>query len=249
MSVAALASVVVLGVAAGGNVFPDRTAPDPSPPPAADAMAEVPRVTPESQQEKTRNGPPPPPPEPPDVGDSMTWRQSTALGLPMSGGRLLDGVQLPSSGPGFSTWDPVLKRVPNRHWRRYGHDDVVRTLLDIVDRYPKTFPDAPPLLIGDLSRPRGGDFGPQWGSLGHASHQNGLDVDVYYPRADGELLRAARPEQVNRRIAQWLVDEFVATKPQFVFTGPSLGLKGPGGMVQPLVNHDDHLHVRYFDPD
>lgn len=235
-------------MAASGNVFPDRTAPDPTPPPVADALAELPRVTPESQQEKVREGPPPAPPTPQDVRDSITWRESTALGLPMSGGRLVDGVQLPSSGPGFSSWDPVLKRVPNRHWRRYGHDDVVRTLLNIVDRYRERFPDAPVLLIGDLSRPRGGDFGEQWGSLGHASHQNGLDIDVYYPRTDGTLRRATKPAQVNPRIAQWLVDEFVATKPQYVFTGPSLNLKGPAGMVQPLPNHDDHLHIRYLNP-
>lgn len=241
-------SVVAVGMAASGNILPDRTAADPSPPPVADAMAEVPRMTPESQQEKVRSGLPPPPSAPPDVRDSITWRESIALGLPMSGGRLVNGVQLPSSGPGFSTWDPVLKRVPNRHWRRHGHDDVVRTLLKIIDNYRETFPDAPPLLIGDLSRPRGGDFGKRWGSLGHASHQNGLDIDVYYPRTDGELRRATKPPQVNPRIAQWLVDQFVATKPQYVFIGPSLNLKGPAGMVQPLVNHDDHLHIRYLNP-
>jgi hypothetical protein len=249
VSVGALVSVVAVGMAAGGNILPDRTSAVPRPPPVADAMAEVPRVTPQSQQEKVRNSPPPPPPEPPNVRESMTWRESTALGLPMSGGQLVDGVQLPSSGPGFSTWDPVLKRVPNRTWRRYGHDDVVRKLLTVIDNYRETFPDAPPLLIGDLSRPRGGDFGPRWGSLGHVSHQNGLDVDVYYPRTDGKLVRATTPSQVNPRIAQWLVDQFVATRPQFVFTGPSLNLTGPPGVVQALANHDDHLHIRYFDPD
>jgi hypothetical protein len=54
---------------------------------------------------------------------------------------------------------------------------------------------------------------------------------------------------VNPRIAQWLVDQFVATRPQFVFTGPGLNLTGPPGVVQALANHDDHLHIRYFDPD
>ena len=33
-------------------------------------------------------------------------------------------------------------------------------------------------------------FGRRFGGLGHASHQNGLDVDVYYPRIDGRELRA-----------------------------------------------------------
>ncbi len=251
VSAVALIAVVAISTGAGRSLLPDRDAPDPSPSATADAdaAAESPRTTPESLQEKVPTGPPTPPPEPADIRESITWRQSTALGLPMSGGRLVDGVQLPSSGPGFVTWDPVLKEVPNRHWRRYGHDDVVRTVLNVVDRYREEFPNAPPLLIGDLSRPRGGDFGPQWGSLGHASHQNGLDVDVYYPRTDRKLLGPTTPSQVNPRIAQWLVDAFVATEPQFVFTGPSLGLTGPPGIVQALVNHDNHLHIRYYNPD
>ena len=44
------------------------------------------------------------------------------------------------------------------------------------------------MAVGDLSRRHGGDFGPRFGYIGHASHQNGLDVDVYYPRADGREL-------------------------------------------------------------
>ncbi len=44
--------------------------------------------------------------------------------------------------------------------------------------------------IGDLSRPNGGVFDERFGGRGHASHQNGLDVDVYYPRRDGQELRA-----------------------------------------------------------
>jgi hypothetical protein len=29
-----------------------------------------------------------------------------------------------------------------------------------------------------------------------------------------------------------------------VFVGPSLDLRGPRNVVEPLVHHDDHLHVR-----
>jgi murein endopeptidase len=41
-------------------------------------------------------------------------------------------------------------------------------------------PGAPRLGVGDLSRPRGGRFGPEYGGDGHRSHQNRLDVDVYH---------------------------------------------------------------------
>ena len=100
------------------------------------------------------------------------------------------------------------------------------------------------MLVGDLSRPRGGDFGPRYGGIGHASHQNGLDADVYYPRNDGLLGIALRPEQVDRAAAQQLVDAFVRAGAEKVFVGPSLALHGPPHVVQPLVHHDDHLHVR-----
>jgi hypothetical protein len=31
---------------------------------------------------------------------------------------------------------------------------------------------------------------------------------------------------------------------QYAFVGPDTGLKGPRGVVIPLVDHDDHVHVR-----
>jgi murein endopeptidase len=167
---------------------------------------------------------------------------SRAVGLPYRG-RLVNGRQLPLEGEGFVTWDPILKRVGNRGWRRWGTERLLQTLRATLAEYARRHPDAPPVLVGDLSRPRGGDFGPRFGGIGHASHQNGLDADVYYPRLDGRLRRARRPDQVDRAAAQELVDLFVATNPEYVFVGPSLALRGPGN-VQPLVNHDDHLHLR-----
>jgi murein endopeptidase len=114
----------------------------------------------------------------------------------------------------------------------------------VLGAYAERHPDAPPVLIGDLSRPHGGDFGPRFGGIGHASHQNGLDADVYYPRLDHRLRRPYKPSLVDRAAAQELVDAFVAEGAQYVFVGPSLGLHGPRKVVQALTHHDDHLHVR-----
>ena len=166
-----------------------------------------------------------------------------AAGRPWNG-RLIHGRMLPESGPGYITWDPILKRVPNRSWRRWGTGRLLRTVERVLAAYARRHPDAPPVLVGDLSRPRGGDFGPRFGGIGHASHQNGLDGDVYYPRVDGRLRSAARPKLVDRAAAQELVDAFVRAGAENVFVGPSLDLRGPPDVVQPLVNHDDHLHVR-----
>ena len=155
----------------------------------------------------------------------------------------MHGRQLPARGRGYETWDPIRKQVPNRGWRRWGTDRLVRTVRRVLAAYGRRHRGATPVLVGDLSRPRGGDFGPRYGGIGHASHQNGLDVDVYYPRSDGRLGVALRPEQVDRAAAQRLVDAFVRVGAQEIFVGPSLALHGPSSVVHPLVHHDNHLHV------
>ena len=171
------------------------------------------------------------------------WHRSSTLGTP-SAGRLERGVVLPSWGADHVTWDPVLRGSPGRVWRRVGSDRLVRLVLAVATAFRREHPDAPRLLVGDLSRPRGGDFGPRFGGLGHVSHQNGLDVDVYYPRRDGIERPPVRPGQVDLRRAQWLVDRFVAAGAVRVFVGPSLPLRGPAPVVAPLPRHDNHLHVR-----
>ena len=171
------------------------------------------------------------------------WRRSGSLGLPWSG-HLVRGVQLPAEGATFFTWDPVLRRSPNRAWRRFGNDRLVSTVLRVLEEFAAAHPDAPRIGVGDLSRPRGGDFGPRYGLPGHVSHQNGLDVDLYYPRRDRRERPPAVPRQIDRRLAQELVDRFVAAGASRVFVGPRTGLRGNPRVVQALPHHDNHLHVR-----
>jgi murein endopeptidase len=159
-------------------------------------------------------------------------------------GRLIHGVQLPAEGAHFFTWDPVLHRSPDRAWRRFGTDRLVRTLLRVVDAYAAAHPGAPRVGIGDLSRPHGGDFGPRFGGIGHVSHQNGLDADVLYPLRDRRERIPLAVDQIDLRLAQDLVDRFVAAGAELIFVGPNTGLRGPPGVVQMLPHHDNHLHVR-----
>ena len=174
-------------------------------------------------------------------------RPSRAIGLPFDG-RLVRGVRLPCAGADFFTWDPILRRSPNRWWRRYGTRLLVRKLLRIARGFRDSHSSAPRLTIGDLSRPRGGDFGIRFGPPGHASHQNGLDVDIYYPRLDRAELPPTSVDQIDLRLAQQLVDRFVSAGAEYVFVGPNTGLRGPPRIVQALAHHDDHLHVRFFNP-
>jgi hypothetical protein len=173
----------------------------------------------------------------------VRWRHSRSTGLHW-GGRLADGVRLPAEGRTFFTWDPILRRSPNRAWRRWGNDRLIRTLVDVLDAFAAAHPEAPRVGVGDVSRPHGGDFGPRYGLPGHVSHQNGLDADLYYPRLDRRERAPDRPAQIDRRLAQELVDRFVAAGAVRVFVGPNTGLRGPPGIVQALVHHDNHLHVR-----
>jgi penicillin-insensitive murein endopeptidase len=210
---------------------------DPGPPaarPPQAAKAEpTPATTPRPQARRRTLRPRP---------SRIVWRDSRPLGSP-SAGRLLRAVRLPAHGQHFLTWDPVRKRSPNRWTRRNGTDDLVRTLLRVAKGYASQH-DKQRLLIGDLSRPRGGDFGRRFGPIGHASHQNGLDADVYFPRKDGKPRAARSIAQVDRTRAQELVDRFVKAGATRIFVGAGLRLHGPAGVVQPWPNHDDHLHVR-----
>jgi murein endopeptidase len=168
----------------------------------------------------------------------IRWRDSRALGTPGAGG-LVKGVQLPVESSRFFTWDPVLRRTPNRAWRRWGTDELVRVVVRVARAFAKAYPEAPRLGIGDLSLPAGGYFGPK-----HATHQNGLDVDVYYPRLDRRERPPRSAAQVDLRLAQDLVDRFLAAGATVIYVGPNTPLRGPPSIVQPLWNHDNHLHVR-----
>src|SRR5689334_18717519 len=181
---------------------------------------------------------------PPDFA-LVTWRHSKALGGPARNGRLVDGVQLPELGEDFFTWDPVYNRIPNRPWRRYGTDRLIRTILTVLHEYRTARDGAPRVGIMDLSRTHGGPFGRNYGGLGHASHQNGLDADVLYPLKDATEARAMKPSEVDQQRAQELLDRFVAAGAQKVFVGPHLkDLHGPRDVVVRLIYHDDHMHVR-----
>jgi glucose 1-dehydrogenase len=216
---------------------PQAAAPRPEAPPRKDTTPPArqdapPSAQPERSPRHSRRARPAYPEQP-----------SLAVGAP-SAGALVRGVRLPAAGVDHLTWDPILRRRPNRAWRRWGTDRLVRRVLKVARAYRSRHPSAPRVLVGDLSRRHGGDFGRTYGRIGHVSHQNGLDVDVYLPRSDRRQRAPRGPGDVDRRLAQALVDRFVAANAESIFVGPSLRLTGPPGLVQELAGHDDHLHVR-----
>src|ERR1700720_4295204 len=89
---------------------------------------------------------------------------------------------LPING---ATWQ-VMRLSRNRYW---GHPNLIALLKRLADKAHK---DAgwPGILIGDMSQPRGGPM-----LTGHASHQVGLDADIWLtPMPDRRLSREEREE-------------------------------------------------------
>ena len=212
-----MGSVLIAVVAAGCGFVP-------MPPPAGDGDRVEPRRAPRAHR--------------------VQWRDSVAIGEPASGS-LLRGVRLPAEGRGFFTWDPIRKRSPNRDWRRWGTDELVRTLLAALRDFHADHPQAPRVGVGDLSLRHGGDFGPEVsGGIGHATHQNGLDADLYYPRVDHAERAPTSTDQVDVGLSQALVDLFVTAGAVRIYVGPNLPLAGPPEIVEAIPNHDNHLHVR-----
>jgi penicillin-insensitive murein DD-endopeptidase len=74
-------------------------------------------------------------------------------------------VQLPETGP---TWQ-AMRLSRNRNW---GHPELIGYLQDLSRQAVEIGWNG--LYIGDLSQPRGGPM-----TSGHASHQLGLDADIW----------------------------------------------------------------------
>ena len=172
----------------------------------------------------------------------IEWRHAISVGLPYAGS-LIDGTQLAVDGPSWITWDPVTDRAPNAPNRLYGNERTIRAVVTVTEAYRAAHPGAARVVIGDISREGGGPMRDE-----HVSHQNGLDVDVYFPRLD-RMLRAPRASgEIDHRLAQDLLDRFVAAGAQMVFVGYSTGLHGPAGVVIPYPGHEYHMHVRFPRP-
>jgi len=97
-------------------------------------------------------------------------------------GCVVGAQRLPADGPGYQ----AVRLQRNRH---YGHPELVR----FVETLSRRADDAGLglLPVGDMSQPRGGPM-----IQAHASHQLGLDVDVYF-RLDLPRLPPAEREDLE----------------------------------------------------
>jgi penicillin-insensitive murein endopeptidase len=99
-----------------------------------------------------------------------------------SRGCLAGAKALPING---QTWQ-VMRLSRNRNW---GHPELIDMLEKLAAKVP-SIAGWPGLLVGDMSQPRGGPM-----LTGHASHQVGLDADVWLtPMPNRTLTEQERAE-------------------------------------------------------
>ena len=94
------------------------------------------------------------------------------------------GVAIPTDGP---TWQ-AMRLSRNRRW---GHPTMI-ALIEKLSRDAAEKDGWPGLLIGDISQPRGGPM-----LTGHASHQIGLDADIWLNPMPSRTLSAAERENIS----------------------------------------------------
>ncbi|MEE4347943.1 MAG: penicillin-insensitive murein endopeptidase [Paracoccaceae bacterium] len=172
-------------------------------------------------------------------------------------GCIAGAVQLPETGP---TWQ-AMRLSRNRNW---GHPETIAFLKDLSG-FAARLPGWQGLYIGDISQPRGGPM-----LTGHASHQIGLDADIWMlppnrlnlsrnerenissislRRAEGAYVNSSWTRQHHEVIKAAASDPRVARI--FVFPGAKVQMcKDERGdraylrKIRPWYGHHYHFHVR-----
>ena len=179
-----------------------------------------------------------------------------------SGGCVGGARALPLDGAGYQVMHPSRLRY-------FGHQALVDFVRDLGGAFAKRKLGV--LLIGDLSQPRGGRA-----LGGHASHQSGLDVDIWFwhpKRAERGALSAGERESLKARtildgehgaiqeawkakVAGALELAAADARVERVFVHPWIkrelcAVPSPPAWlrkIRPWYGHDDHFHVRLACP-
>ncbi len=169
-------------------------------------------------------------------------------------------VQLPETGP---SWQ-AMRLSRNRNW---GHPELIGFLVGLSKAAQQAGWKG--LYIGDLSQPRGGPM-----LSGHASHQLGLDADIWMLPPSSLTLSPAQRESISSVSA--VARNGTALSPNFngghmsimraaardprverIFTDPVVkvamcqmetGNRSWLRKIRPLNGHDYHFHVRLSCP-
>lgn len=171
-------------------------------------------------------------------------------------GCIQGAAMLPPEGPGWQ----AVRLSRNRNW---GHPETVRFIATLGARARTA--GLPDLLVGDLGQPRGGPL-----PFGHASHQSGLDADIWLDVVPRPPLSRAVRENIEVP-SLVLADESGVDPSRFTpahFRLIRLAAESPGverilvnhgikrslcathggaawlHLLRPWRGHDSHMHVR-----
>ena len=177
-------------------------------------------------------------------------------------GCLAGGAALPINGPAWQ----VMRLSRNRNW---GHPTLIHFLENLALKVHKAG-TWNGLLVGDMSQPRGGPM-----MTGHASHQVGLDADIWLtPMPPRELTRLEReetsatdvvaPDRRDVDPSVWTAGHaalikaaaldprveriFVNAAIKKALCRESTGDRAWMSKVRPYWGHDYHFHVRLYCP-
>ncbi len=177
-------------------------------------------------------------------------------------GCLAGGEALPINGPAWQ----VMRLSRNRNW---GHPVLIR-LLERLATEARANDNWPGLLVGDIAMPRGGPM-----PSGHASHQVGLDADIWLTPMPNRTLTAREREDMAARLvvkdrkridpAVWTVAHArliarAASYPEVarIFVHPPIkaelckwatGDRSWLAKVRPYFGHNYHFHIRINCPE
>src|SRR5918996_2017379 len=137
------------------------------------------------------------------------------------GGRLVHGVLFPATGPDHFAWNFRAQRIGGSDRTRWGHCHVVRAVLHGIAAYRRRNPGAPPVAVGDMSLRHGGEID------GHSTHENGRQIDLYFPRRDGRPREPHTVAQVDLRLSHELVRAMLGAGADEVLIGPRVRIAAP----------------------
>ncbi|MFH3478155.1 penicillin-insensitive murein endopeptidase [Xanthobacter variabilis] len=180
-----------------------------------------------------------------------------------SKGCLAGGEALPITGP--EARGPLWQVMRLSRNRNYGHP----MLVAFLERFAQKVTEVSSwrgILVGDMSQPRGGPM-----LTGHASHQVGLDADIWLTPSPGRVLSREERENISAtmmvrkdrrdidpaswRPDHWKVVRAAASDPEVerIFVNAAIkkalcrdatGDRSWLAKVRPYWGHDYHMHVR-----
>ena len=162
-------TLAALLIGAAGASAQTPPVPVPPPKPATATTATIPASTPAKELFGGKAQPAP--------------LQARSIGF-YAHGCLAGAVALPVDG---KTWQ-VMRLARNRNW---GHPELIKFLERFSAKLPQ-IAGWPGIMVGDLSQPRGGPM-----LTGHASHQVGLDADIWLTPMPTRRLTADERETVS----------------------------------------------------